>query len=151
VLVNNQLGWILVCSKMLQGAGLSRGQTDEALKVLERLPLDVNVKWSFDAKCFPTDGDGSVTVFLERMTLAPKGAYLPRFPKPKDEQWWLILGDEETGELLALKRISFRRRMSTKLAFGTPEDAGRQKMALYLMSDSYIGVDQQYELEYDCE
>ena len=40
--------------------------------------------------------------------------------------------------------------MSTKLLFGTPEEAGQHKMWLYLISDSYLGLDQQYEMSYTC-
>ena len=33
-----------------------------------------------------------------------------------------------------------------KLEFAAPEDPGDYKLTLYLMSDSYLGCDQEYEL-----
>lgn len=36
--------------------------------------------------------------------------HAPRFPKPKDESWFLTMGSIETKELLALKRFTFGRR-----------------------------------------
>ena len=53
----------------------------------------------------------------------------------------------DSGELLALKRIGFIRNRSTvSLAFFTPEETGHKIYTLYLMSDSYIGLDQQYDV-----
>lgn len=36
-------------------------------------------------------------------------AYAPKFPKPKDEGWFLIVGDVDNKELVALKRVSYVR------------------------------------------
>ena len=47
----------------------------------------------------------------------------PKFPKPKDEGWFMILGDVENRELLALKRVPFvGARANQSLAFQTPEE-----------------------------
>ena len=87
-----------------------------------------------------------------------------RFPKPKDEGWFLLLGDVETHELLALKRIGGLKTGTTnnqQLTFTTPsfntpeimghniggfKDTKRVILTLYIMSDAYIGLDQQYDL-----
>ncbi len=74
-------------------------------------------------------------------------ALAPRFPKPKDEGWFAVLGEIETREVIALKRVGFiRGRSSTQLAFFTPETTGRVIYTLYLMSDCYLGLDQQYDV-----
>jgi len=74
-------------------------------------------------------------------------AYTPRFPKPKDEGWWLVLGNVDSGELLALKRLPFfRSRTKTSLAFSAPDNSCHQICSLYLISDCYLGLDQQCEL-----
>ncbi len=73
-------------------------------------------------------------------------AYAPRFPKTKDEGWWLVLGEVDNGELLALKRIGcIKRKTRTTLAFATPEKPCRKILTLYLMSDCYLGLDQQFD------
>lgn len=53
-------------------------------------------------------------------------AQAPRFPKPKDEGWFLVLGEVEKRELLAIKRVGYVRNCNVaSLAFYTPEQTGR--------------------------
>ncbi|CAL8248146.1 unnamed protein product [Lota lota] len=74
-------------------------------------------------------------------------AQAPRFPKNKDEGWFLVLGEVERKELLAIKRVGFLRNHNTvSVAFYTPETTGKCIYTLYLMSDSYLGLDQQYDV-----
>ena len=74
-------------------------------------------------------------------------AHTPRFTKPKDEGWFFVLGEVETKEVIALKRVGYiRYRSKVQLAFYTPETPGRSIYTLYMMSDSYLGLDQQYDL-----
>ncbi|XP_041352458.1 activating signal cointegrator 1 complex subunit 3-like [Gigantopelta aegis] len=71
----------------------------------------------------------------------------PKFPKPKDEGWVLVVGDIENKEVIALKRVGYvRGRTTAQLALFTPESTGRVIYTLYLMSDAYLGLDQQYDL-----
>ncbi|KAM3873609.1 activating signal cointegrator 1 complex subunit 3 [Diretmus argenteus] len=74
-------------------------------------------------------------------------AQAPRFPKAKDEGWFLVVGEVERRELLAVKRVGYvRNHMAVSMAFYTPEKTGRCIYTLYLMSDSYLGLDQQYDI-----
>ena len=73
-------------------------------------------------------------------------AVAPRFPKPKDEGWFVILGEIDTGELVALKRIGGIRSKSTLTLSFTAPHSGCHIYTLYLISDSYLGLDQQYPL-----
>lgn len=58
-----------------------------------------------------------------------------------------MVGAIETREVLALKRIGYiRGRTTTHLALFTPKTQGRTIYTLYLMSDSYIGLDQQFDI-----
>lgn len=68
--------------------------------------------------------------------------HAPRYHKPKDYAWWLVLGNQQ-GELLALKRIgSLRRRLDTTLVFDCPDAAsGPQELVLYLVSDCMLGLE----------
>lgn len=73
--------------------------------------------------------------------------YAPKFPKPKDEGWLLTLGSVEKQELLAMKRVTLPRvKCSHQLSFTTPARHGRMMLTFYLMSDSYVGMDQQYNV-----
>ena len=58
-----------------------------------------------------------------------------------------MLGEIESREVVALKRVSYiRGQLNAELAFYTPEKEGRCIYTLYLMSDSYLGLDQQYDI-----
>ena len=90
-----------------------------------------------------------------------------RFPKPKDEGWFLLLGDLESQDLLALKRLGGLKSSGAnnhQLTFTTPfidspEVMGHQIgsltggyskriiLTLYIISDAYLGLDQQYDLK----
>jgi len=67
--------------------------------------------------------------------------HAPFYPVQKNENWWLVVGNEATKALCAIKRVTFGRKLKTKLEYIVPA-AGEQELTLYLMSDSYLGVDQ---------
>ncbi|XP_022736597.1 DExH-box ATP-dependent RNA helicase DExH14 isoform X2 [Durio zibethinus] len=73
-------------------------------------------------------------------------AFAPRFPKLKDEAWWLILGNTSTAELYALKRVSFSGRLVTHMEL--PSDVTTfQGMKLIIVSDCYLGFEQEHSIE----
>ena len=67
--------------------------------------------------------------------------HAPFYPLKKMENWWLVVGDESTKNLLAIKRVTIGKKLETRLEF-VPTRVGEQELALYLMCDSYVGVDQ---------
>ena len=70
----------------------------------------------------------------------------------KDEGWWLLLGEVDSGELLALKRVGFfREKTKVSLALCAPEERCRKIYTLYLLSDCYLGLDQQFDLCFNFE
>ncbi|KAB0348345.1 hypothetical protein FD754_013202 [Muntiacus muntjak] len=99
------------------------------------------------------DQEYVLQVSLQRVSLGfHKGkqdshAVTPRFPKSKDEGWFLILGEVDKRELIALKRVGYvRSHHVVSISFYTPEVPGRYIYTLYLMSDCYLGLDQQYDI-----
>jgi len=72
----------------------------------------------------------------------------PRYPKSKEEGWWLVVGDTKTNQLLAIKRVSLQRKSKVKLEF-TPAEVGKKTYTLYFMCDSYLGCDQEYTFTID--
>lgn len=86
-------------------------------------------------------------------------AYTPKYTKPKDENWVLILGentraDDLTSQLVGLKRVtSLKRQQSTNLVFKTPlidenRSASQYVLSVYLLSDVYLGLDQQFDINF---
>ncbi|XP_071692835.1 DExH-box ATP-dependent RNA helicase DExH12-like [Rutidosis leptorrhynchoides] len=74
----------------------------------------------------------------------------PRYPKAKEEGWWLVVGDTKSNQLLAIKRVSLQRKSKVKLDNITaPSEPGKKSFTLYFMCDSYMGCDQEYSFTVD--
>ena len=67
--------------------------------------------------------------------------HAPFYPGRKMENWYLVVAEESTKSLLAIKRVTIGRVLETKLEYVVPTP-GKHDLTLYLMSDSYFGVDQ---------
>lgn len=90
----------------------------------------------------------TLMVNLHRLGFKASNHIYCRFPKPKDEGWFLTLGNQENGELLALKRVGYKsNRNSHPLIFNAPSTLGRVIYTIYFISDGYIGLDQQYNIQ----
>ena len=59
----------------------------------------------------------------------------------KQENWWILVGEESSKSLLAIKRVTIARKLDVKLEFVVPTP-GVKHLKCYLMCDSYVGVDQ---------
>ncbi|XP_044714925.1 sec63 brl domain-containing protein [Hirsutella rhossiliensis] len=70
--------------------------------------------------------------------------HAPFYPTKKMENWWLVVGEEKSRNLLAIKRVTIGRELRVRLEYTVPA-AGEHNLKLLLMSDSYIGVDQERE------
>ncbi|KAM0927599.1 hypothetical protein ACQ4PT_002783 [Festuca glaucescens] len=94
-------------------------------------------------------GNVTLQVTLEHdMTSLPSGTgpvHAPRYPKPKEEGWWVVIGDSSTDQLLAIKRVALQKRARLKLEFTAAAEVGKKDYMVFLMSDSYLGCDQEYE------
>lgn len=82
-------------------------------------------------------------------------SYAPKYPKPKDENWVVLLGNDT--DLVGMKRLNhIKNHQNMHILFRTPEvddQAVRDginvlELTLYFMSDVYLGLDQQYELKF---
>lgn len=67
--------------------------------------------------------------------------HAPFYPSEKSESWWLVVGEQKENSLLAIKKVTVPRKLETTLEF-TLEKPGEHELTLYLVSDSYLGVDQ---------
>ncbi|KAF7523141.1 hypothetical protein G7054_g11863 [Neopestalotiopsis clavispora] len=70
--------------------------------------------------------------------------HAPFYPAKKLENWWLVVGEESSKTLLAIKRVTIGRQLKVKLEYTVPTP-GKHDLKLFLMSDSYAGVDQEPE------
>ncbi|KAG0171135.1 hypothetical protein DFQ28_003899 [Apophysomyces sp. BC1034] len=140
---------------------LNVGQLNEICRVISRLPV-MDVKTQIESKkpYLIPETEYKIQVQINRRggkKTHDGRIYAPKFPKPQYESWWLILGDPEADELLALKRISMRNgpnetlgdRVTTNVSFETPARLGKHTYQLYLISDGYLGLDQQIEITFE--
>lgn len=132
---------------------MSQRTLRECLAVIKTLPsIDVNHKVHRLVLNEEGKTECTLNIYLNRTSEEPRdGIFAPRFSKHKDEGWWLLVGNEITGELLALRKLNNTRpKMMSQLTFTLADDvADRQGLVLYFMSDCYIGLDQQYKLTID--
>ncbi|XP_035776945.1 activating signal cointegrator 1 complex subunit 3-like [Anopheles albimanus] len=98
-----------------------------------------------------TDQEYVLNVQIIRLgSMESLSIHCPKFPKGKDEGWFLTLGHQAEGEVIALKRCVYRNKRSThQLCFYAPRVEGRRIYTLYLLSDGYLGMDQQYNVQFD--
>lgn len=135
---------------------LSEEELRDLVEACNRFP---SIDLSFQ-KLSPGDGEkahpgDSVTLLVQLEREIEEGeeenpissqVWAPRFPQKRDEGWWLVVGDPETNSLLAIKRLALQKKAKAKLTFELPQEiSGTEKnFMLYLISDSYLGVDQEY-------
>jgi pre-mRNA-splicing helicase BRR2 len=128
---------------------LSNSQLQDIGEFFKRFP---NVDMAYEVRGGDdiSAGDNVILqVTLERdlSKLTSSEVHAPRFSKPKEEGWWLVVGS--TKQLLAIKRVALQKRARVKLEFTAAAEPGRQDYMIYLMSDSYLGCDQEYEFTVD--
>ncbi|CAG8485235.1 8101_t:CDS:10 [Diversispora eburnea] len=111
---------------------------------------------------FITKQECNFEIVLERKNMPSNydgRIYTPKFPKVQYESWWLILGDVNTDNLIDMKRINIRtgpkeeitQKITNILKSVAPEKEGKYKYDVFLISDGYMGIDQQYDIEFVVE
>ncbi|NXL77668.1 ASCC3 protein, partial [Leptocoma aspasia] len=148
--------WNFLCRLPILNVSLSiKGSWDDAVQPQNEVSVPSLTTDTRDDKRWiklHADQEYVLQINLHRTQMGYQGkqdskAMAPRFPKVKDEGWFLILGEVDKKELIALKRTGYvRNRNTVSVAFYTPETPGKCIYTLYLMSDSYLGMDQQYDI-----
>ncbi|KAJ0172310.1 hypothetical protein K1T71_012283 [Dendrolimus kikuchii] len=93
------------------------------------------------------DQEYTLVMDMQRRGGNPNNVLCPRFPRGKNEGWFVTLGTVDNVELHALKRVPPRG--TAQVTFHTPSRTGRIIYTVYIMSDSYMGLDQQYDLQFE--
>ncbi|PSC69011.1 U5 small nuclear ribonucleo 200 kDa helicase-like [Micractinium conductrix] len=129
---------------------MSEQQLEDVARWCNRYP-DINVAHQLaDADNVRAGEPVSLTVQLEREGEGePRPVDAPRYPGRKDENWWLVVGDTAGNGLLAIKRVTLQRKAKVRLDFVAPKSVGTSTLTLFFMCDSYMGCDQEFEIELD--
>lgn len=129
-------------------------QKQDVAKYLTVLP-DIKV----DAKVFVDDDEDSkvyegdlctIRVVITRNNLE-KGSkaglvHAPRFPFPKQEGWWVILGTKE-GKIVHIEKVGNPSRVvEHNIKFLAPR-VGEYEFDLYVKSNAYVGLDQKTKVK----
>lgn len=125
---------------------MSERQLGEVLALLRCLPsLQMGVTARETKIVAGTDAEVEVSLKATNESTR-RYVYAPHCPKPRPQcGWWLAMG--EGDELHALKRVHLDRgSTSTSLSFLAPEEPGTYHFEIYLISDSYIGLDQRHKI-----
>jgi len=72
-------------------------------------------------------------------------AIAPYYPFKKLPNWWLVVGEQATRQLLSIKKVTVNKNLSVKLEFTLPQ--GRHELKLSVICDSYMGADHDIAIE----
>lgn len=75
----------------------------------------------------------------------PLRVEMKKMGKIKDAAWWIIFGNEKLNEIYSVKRTFFKTKITRDFQFVLPQKD--KNLTVYLMSDSYIGIDQVYKFD----
>ncbi len=68
------------------------------------------------------------------------------YPARKLVQWWVVIGDPATKNLLAIKKVTVRKTVQLDLEVTLPQ--GRHdRLKMWLVCDSYLGADREVNIE----
>lgn len=59
--------------------------------------------------------------------------------------WWLVIGEPTSRQLLSIKKVTVNKNLSVKLEFTLPK--GTHTLKLYVICDSYVGADHDINLD----
>eukprot|EP01129_Flabellula_baltica_P012165 TRINITY_DN5448_c0_g2_i1.p1 TRINITY_DN5448_c0_g2~~TRINITY_DN5448_c0_g2_i1.p1 ORF type:complete len:2132 (-),score=479.57 TRINITY_DN5448_c0_g2_i1:7-6402(-) len=132
--------------------GIQQNQLNDIIRATNRYP-NIELAYSIaNVESITSEGEVTVYVELEREIeetgITPVVA--PLYPIEKQEQWWLVVGDPKNNHSYTVKRLSLLKEVTrTKLVFDAPATPGKYEYMLYFVCDSYLGCDQEWELEFE--
>lgn len=94
-------------------------------------PIVLQVSLSRDAD--EDEGEGDILVVA------------PHYPGKKMVNWWVVVGEQSTRQLLSIKRVTVSKSLNVKLEFTLPK--GEHALKLYVICDSYVGADHDINLD----
>ena len=128
---------------------LSTAKMADVARFCNRYP---NIELTYDVEDkdqIQSGGQVNVNVSMEREDEVTGPVIAPLFPQKREENWWVVIGDTKTNTLLSIKRLTLNQKAKIKLDFTAPSVCNSYSYTLYLMSDAYIGCDQEYKLSFN--
>ena len=136
-------------SRLLEG--LSEREVADVVEFCNEYP-DIEVTAQLEATTVKTGSEGVLHVSLSAGEDGFDTAVRSQqFPQKLRQTWWLILGDPKENTIQSIVEVDLDRASAKDLVFTTPSQPGHYKWMLYFMTDSYVGCDQEQEVEFDVE
>lgn len=82
-----------------------------------------------------------LTISIEKENDVSNRVIVQKHTKIKDVTWWILVGDNKNN-LLAVKKLSVKKKVQLKVQIDLPEDLHDNSVSVYMMADSYVGLDQ---------
>jgi len=133
-------------------ARLDEEQITEIHRALSRVPV-AKLKWSMvavddqtnehiEGELLEDNGEAELCVNITRSNkAASQGVSISNFPKFKEASWFLLVANPANSQIVMLKRVNFKRATSKSMVISLPDDLYEETYDMYLLSDSYIGLD----------
>lgn len=132
---------------LVKKLGLSQAQLVEAANFTNSKYPDISLEFEVEDEANLHAGEPAyLNISIEREVDEDEEfdptVHAPFYPTKKLENWWLVVGEESSKTLLAIKRVTIGKNLKVKLEYTVPTP-GKHDLKLFLMSDSYVGVDQE--------
>lgn len=130
--------------------GLNNKQIADIASVCNRFP-NIDVEYQLVNEEVEEGASMAISVSLSREIdeSFTTEVHAPYYPKKKVEGWWIVFGNPKTNQLVAIKRVTLNKDSTNiQLVCNAPNNPGENIYTLYLISDSWIGCDQEYEVPF---
>jgi hypothetical protein len=95
------------------------------------------------------NGEAELCVKISRSNkAASQGVSISNFPKFKEAGWFLVVANPTNSQVIMVKRVAFKRMTTKSMIISLPEDFYEEVYDMYLMCDSYIGLDQVFQINF---
>jgi activating signal cointegrator complex subunit 3 len=126
------------------GSSLQQGLTECPIDLLSSFKEDVRKNEGIQLKA-STEYKMRVRLELNGPNRFNPQAYCPKYPKEKTAGWIVLLGNKETGQIYASQKVPpILGSRDVRFYFKSPGMPGHYTLTLFVMSDAYLGIDQEY-------
>ena len=129
----------------------SPAQVDEIAEAANRYPsISLSASIVSEKVLFETEEPIQVQVEIERDNLDEDDPVVGdvesnnEFLGPKQEFWWVVIGDKGRNLLLSVKKVQFAVSLSKKFSIELAEE-GEYNLSVFLICDSYLGCDNEIQ------
>ncbi|CUM63214.1 uncharacterized protein PRCAT00000784001 [Priceomyces carsonii] len=112
---------------------------------------NIDITYELDLSSPISSNDSKqLKVVLERdEEMEDDSVIAPYYPFPKDESWWIVLGDADSRQLYAIKKTTINKELQAITLEFTIPNPGHHKLSIWCVCDSYVDADKEVSFEID--